>query len=150
MPKATVAALAAMASCVTSIFFIMPWFLHFCDLTLSVVPHESAKGPSSVPKRRETAGDLTEKIHVFSKLSQAWDTLLLAVGTLFMNQQCIPHKMPLNGGKGFTSTESESHHLPWMPRPAPHPSCKLDESARLHRGTWTEAESQVCWLERKC
>lgn len=33
-----------------------------------MVPHESAKGPSSVPKRRETAGDLTEKIHVFSKL----------------------------------------------------------------------------------
>lgn len=58
--------------------------------------------------------------------SQAWDTLLLAVGTLFMNQQCIPHKMPLNGGKRILPTESESHHLPWMPRPAPHPSCKLD------------------------
>ena len=35
---------------------LVPWFLHFCDLTLSVVPHDSAKGLSRVPERRETEG----------------------------------------------------------------------------------------------
>ena len=80
--------------------------------------------------------------------SQAWGTLLLAVGTLFMNQQYVPHKMPLNGGKRVLPTKSESRHIPWMPRPASS-FLQARHGVSLHRGTWTKAESQVYWLEGK-